>query len=572
MKKMRTELKDIFDIKKTMSLTKILCKDYFQKIPIFKLKDSAQGTFFKMCMLIAIIGLGYISYYIIRFLNQTGQPQIFLNIYLLFMAIVIMFQQIIASANIYYFSKDLEYILPYPIKPIELLMARFNMLMSISYISVAMFMLIPLLLYGLIVTNSIMYYLSMFLVIITFPFIFGLIVSTIMLVVMQLTKIIKNKTIFEFAVTLIMISVLMLFMTQAIQSIFANEETILKMQQGESITLLEVIDKKLENLNKYLLTISPSIKLLTETNLFLDLFEFIKIIIINLIGLTIFIFTGKLFYLKNILKNIQKVNIKKEKRGKANLKIKESKKSKKYIINEIKELFRVPAFFLQCVLPIITTVLSLIFIFVTMYPSIIAIMQDETLGVEFPEFKVDISVVSTILIIIQIIYTFSNLSITAISRKGKNAIFIKYIPIDLYKQFIYLNLPQVMLNILVSIAVLGTAKYLVPEITIIHLGAMFIIALLLNIINSFLMLAVDLRRPNLEWDTETDAIRQNKNKLYQYVLSIVIGLIFVYFSTVFEKIDLNLAIIIIFFILIIILFLINKIIKNKINKLFNKII
>ena len=30
------------------------------------------------------------------------------------------------------------------------------------------------------------------------------------------------------------------------------------------------------------------------------------------------------------------------------------------------------------------------------------------------------------------------------------------------------------------------------------------------------MLVADLRRPNLEWDNETDAIKQNKNKGFNF--------------------------------------------------------
>ena len=204
----KINFKNLFDLKKVMSLTKILCKDYFEKLPIFKVKDSKPGKFFKICVIITMIGLAYISYYIIDFLNEIGYPQIFLSAYLLIMAVIIMFQQIIASTNIYYFSKDLEYILPFPIKPMELLVARFNMLISISYISIAMFIVIPLLLYGMMVSASLLYYLGMIIVLVTFPIFFGLIISILMFFVMRLTRIIKNKDIFQFLVTFILIFLL----------------------------------------------------------------------------------------------------------------------------------------------------------------------------------------------------------------------------------------------------------------------------------------------------------------------------------------------------------------------------
>ena len=530
-----------------------------------------QSKLFKICAIIAVFGLAYLSNYIIDFLQKTGQPQIFLSAYLLIMSIIIIFQQILACTNVYYFSKDLEYILPFPIKPLELLIARFNMLMSISYMSVAMFVLVPLLIYGMSAASSLLYFPGMIIVLITFPIFFGLIISTIMLFVMQLTKIIKNKDVFQIVVTVILVGILTIFESQAVNMVFSNENEIEQILQGESTNLIEIINGKIENINNYLITINPSVKILTGNNILKNLIELIKIILANLIGFILFIFIGKKLYLKNILINIQKININKIKNKKENYKYKKIEKEKSYIKNEFRELIKTPAFFMQCVFPIILIVITLAVIVISLYPAFVAILQDESLTEQMPEFKFDIAVLVTIIVIMQIIFTFSNLSITAISRKGRNAFFIKYIPMSLYKQFLYMNLPQIILNIIISLIILVVTKYLVPEISIIYLIVMFIIGLILNIINSFLMLVVDLRRPNLEWDNETDAIKQNKNKLYQYVLSIIISLILIYFKNIFEKINLNLAIIIILFILLIILFLINKLIKNKINKLFNKI-
>jgi len=565
-------MKEMINVKKIIALTKILCKDYFQRLPIYKFKDSGQGKIFKICVATLILALTFLSFYIIDFLQKTPQPQIFLNAYLLIMAIIIMFQQVIASTDIYYFSKDLEYILPFPIKPVELLIARFNMLISLSYTSILAFVLIPVLLYGIIVAKSLLFYPSMLIVLLIFPIFFGLIISTIMLFIMKLTKIIKNKDVFQFIVTFIMMFILMNFGMHAINSIFSNEEYFKEIGQEESINLLGIINNKLENVNNYLLTINPSVKILTGTNIFKNLLELTKILLINIVGFIIFIFAGKLLYLKNILKNVQKINTGKIKKEKINYKYKKLNKNKSYIKNEFRQLIKVPTFFMQCIIPIILIVITVTAIVIAIYPSIVAILQTEEIAEQMPEFEFDINILTIIIIIIQLIFSFSNLSITAISRKGKNAFFIKYIPISLYKQFLYLNIPQIILNIFVSMIILGVAKYLIPQINIIYLFLMFIASILLNIINSFLMLVVDLRRPNLEWDNETDAIKQNKNKLYQYVLTIIIVLILIYFSSIFEKINLNFAIIIILFILIIILFLINKIIKNKINKIFNKII
>ncbi len=567
-------MKKTINLNRIWSLTKVLCKEYFEKLPIFNKDNTNQSRIFKACSIIAVLGLAFLSLKIIEFLQKTGEPQIFLNVYMLILSIIVIFQQILASTNVYYFSKDLEYILPFPIKPVELLIARFNLLISVSYVSMILFAFVPLLIYGIMAATSLLYYPGMVIALITFPIIFGLIISTIMLFLMQLTKIIKNKDLFQIIVTVIFVVIITVLEGQAINSILSNSEIISQIVEGEKINLIAVIDDKIQQVNKFLLTVNPSVKLLIGENIFSNILELLKIIFVNTIGAIIFIFIGKKLYLKNILKNIQMVNSSKIKKGKIKHKYKKTSAKKAYIKNEFKEIIKTPTFLMQCVFPIILVVIAIAFIMIAMYPSIMEIMKEESVAEGLQELKFDITAFVTIVIVMQIIFTFSSLSITAISRKGKNAFFIKYIPISLYKQFLYLNIPQIFLNMLISILVLGIVKYFIPGITILQMFAIFITTMILNIINSFLMLIIDIKKPNLDWDNETDAIKRNQNKLFQYVLTIIIILLLIYFAQVFEniKINLNLSMVLISTILFLVLFIINLIVKKNINKIFNKII
>ena len=70
-------------------------------------------------------------------------------------------------------------------------------------------------------------------------------------------------------------------------------------------TLLEKVEEfsnRIKESNKYYLVINPSIECLVKSN-FESLLDIIKIIFIDLIAFAIFIFIGKLTYLKDILKN-----------------------------------------------------------------------------------------------------------------------------------------------------------------------------------------------------------------------------------------------------------------------------
>ena len=54
--------------------------------------------------------------------------------------ILMAFQVALASTNIYYFSKDLELVLPLPIKSDELLIAKFNILILNLYCHLSVIM------------------------------------------------------------------------------------------------------------------------------------------------------------------------------------------------------------------------------------------------------------------------------------------------------------------------------------------------------------------------------------------------------------------------------------------------
>ena len=113
-------------------------------------------------------------------------------------------------------------------------------------------------------------------------------------------------------------------------------------------------------------------------------------------------------------------------------------------------------------------------------------------------------------------------------------------------------------------------KSIFPEINFIYLFLIFILANLFNIINSKIMVFVDFIRPNLNWKSEYEALGNN-NKLFQYVLTIIIILILTYFNKIFSNIEIIKSCIFMILILIITILIINKIIKINIKNLFKKI-
>ena len=295
------------------------------------------------------------------------------------------------------------------------------------------------------------------------------------------------------------------------------------------------------------------------------------LISINVVTFLLFIYLGKKIYLKNLLKNIAYINKKKNYKKIIKNKYKRNKAEKSYIKNEFRKILKNPTFFIQCIFQYVSLILVLLVVINLLMPIVIEGFQEEDLINQMGINNFVLQCVCTIMIVIQIIFTLGTLSITSISREGKDAIVMKYIPVSLYKQFIWKNIPQILLNTIAIIGVAVVIKINIPNVTFGYYIVGIAIAMILNVINSFLMLVVDLKKPNLNWITETSAIKDNGNKLYQYVTTILISLLFIYFMRIFEDVNIKISLSAITIILFIILFIINIFVKKNINKLFEKI-
>lgn len=549
-------------IKKIKELSKIFIKDYFQNLYIFSknTKKINKKSVFTWLIIIVIIAISFISYKIIDWLNARGQAIYFLQIYFPIIATIFLFQITLICSNVFYFSKDLEYILPLPIKPLELLISKFNNVVSIIYGMEALFLIMPLVIYGLIVTRTVIYFITMIIVLIIFPIFLVTIASIVMLFFMQLTKFIKNKDIFQIIIVLLMTLLITFALVNIIKPVFDN------------LPEAKINEEILTNqINKYFVITNPCISLLTNLKINNILLQIIKLLFICTTAFIIFIICGKLLYLKNLLKNIAYIN--KKKTNKKQRKNEYQKKSvrKSYITNEIKKLLKNPTYFTQCIFQYIFIIITFLFLIKMFIPIILSSFEEQNIIEEMGINDFSLQLMCIILGLIQIIFTFSNVSLTAISREGKNAIIMKYIPITLYKQFIWKNIPQIILNTLAIIGITITIARNTPQISLWYYIVGIVIAMMLNVINSFILTIVDLKNPNLAWTTESASISDNGNKIKQYVVSITVIALLSYITKIFKGIDIKISLTIIMASLFIIFITINIYIKKNIKKLFQKI-
>ncbi len=96
---------------------------------------------------------------------------------------------------------------------------------------------------------------------------------------------------------------------------------------------------------------------------------------------------------------------------------------------------------------------------------------------------------------------------------------MKYIPISLYKQYIYKTVPNMILSTITILIVMGLIYYVTRNLLV--LIPIFIISMLFNIFQSYLMEIVDLKKPKLDWDTEYAVVKQNMNLIWPMIFGMV---------------------------------------------------
>ena len=219
-------------IKKINLLTKIFLKDYYQNLNIINKKNNKINIKSTVTWLVIILvfAICYLSFNILKTLDNIGKPILFLKVYLPIVAMMMIVQLISLVCRIFYYSKDLEVVIPLPLKTIEILIAKLNTVIIIMYFLEAMFLLIPLVMYGILGTQSLLFFTSIIITLITFPIFFATAISTIMLFIMKLAKYVKNQDKFQ----LVMVFILKFIIT------FAG------MTYREQI----IFEKSPENLNK----------------------------------------------------------------------------------------------------------------------------------------------------------------------------------------------------------------------------------------------------------------------------------------------------------------------------------
>ena len=467
-------------------------------------------------------------------------------------------QTIFSSLNVLYFSKDIEYLLPLPINQKKIIISKIICLLVSVYIMSLLIIIPGFIVYGIIMKANILFYLISLITTILFPIIPVTLVVLIITVIMNYTKIIKNKDFVQYITVF-----LTMIMVIGIQFFSSYNENITNEQIADMLIKTNGLT---DVYTKNFITLKPALNAIINYDNFYSIKNILKLFLETALFFIIVINISSRLYISSATRLSSSVNQKKIKLNN----IKEFKSNKvitSYLKKEFLVLLRNPIFFMQCILP------PIIFPIIFSIPVFIGLKNGNMESIN--ELKIlfeNMSITecfTVLIVVIQFIFVFNFIAVTAISRDGVNANFIKYIPISLHKQCIYKILPNVILNIVPILYITFGSLIVLPNINFTIAFFILIIAFIINVLFSYIMIIIDLINPKLIWLSEYSVVKQNINLIYEIItdiIFIVFSLLIGYNINSFK----NLVILLTIIYLICIIVLNKFVIKNE-KKLFKKI-
>ena len=493
-------------------------------------------------------------------LKIINQQEIFIGLILLVVTAFCVIQTIFSSINVFYFTKDNEYILPLPLKPYEIILARTNVLIITEYIVTVLIGFIPLLVYGVLTSVSMSYYLLMFVALVLVPILPILLVSIIVMIIMSFAKITKNKNKFQLIATILVLSIVIALSlsTTKLQDDITNEQLAHMLVEANGMVDL---------LKGYFPTLDYVISSLTSDSIVVALIELLKVLVFTISGVIVYVFIAQKIYFKGLVGNLFSSSSKKKNIKINTNKYNNSKLYKSYISKEFKCLIRNPVFFMQCLLPAILIPLLMIVMVILQMKNSITPQMSEQLN----SFNGNTFIVACVILgVIQFFSMFIYIAITAISRDGKNAIFMKYIPVSLYKQYIYKCIPNIVMGSITSIISIVVAN-IILKLDMLMIVLVFIAAIIMNVAESIILIIIDLKRPKLEWDSEYAVVKQNFNLIFPMIISMIAIFIIILAGVFLTNINVYIGIIILSLIFAIILYFANMYLYKNQNRLASRI-
>ncbi|EOS60260.1 hypothetical protein C815_01548 [Firmicutes bacterium M10-2] len=432
-----------------------------------------------------------------------------------FVAMLILWTSIFLFASTFYFSQDVPNLLVLPVSSWSIVGAKF----FVNYVSCLTFACIGLLpvLVAYIQTHphdvlGILFFVIQLFLNILPPL---LVIGILTILVMRFMPFFANKDRFN-----LIVGILSIIFAVGI-SVIANA-----MPNAEDFDqLITMFFSKTPELPALVTFLFFHVKSAAQSIIFGSFGNLLINLAICFICIVIFYLCAKTLYLPTVLSMSSTSQKKKKKKE-----IKSSSPLKSYFINELKCLVRSPVYFSNCILS--SFIMPIVLVAVLIVNPNIQSLTSMTQNVPFDQmFNLWILLFLAGAALSFFSGSMNGISGTAFSRQGRNLDFVKYIPLSMKKQI------AAKAGIGIAFSMISSLIFLIPMHWLFRYPVYYDLAYLAGsmlsciLINQIAIL-IDGLHPKLNWEDETQAVKNNMNVMAEIfiswlILGLFIGLYFV---------------------------------------------
>ncbi|MED2845938.1 ABC transporter permease [Bacillus toyonensis] len=502
---------------KIWTLTKVLLKLNYADFITDKKKRWAYVFSFAAILFVGFLIFGSMTHGMYEGMKQLGQdPGMIIAMGLAIASIWVFLMSITNILTVFYYSNDIEMLLPLPLKPAQIISAKFLTVLITQYV-MSSFILLPIFItYGLKSGAFITYYIYMIFIYLLFPIVPLVLASLLMTVIMRYTNIAKNKdrgNIFIGIVSILFIVGINVFMQWRNKSAFSGDGAAEYLVNNQSSLIVQMT-------NYFPTTYFGAVALVESANWKGPLYVMI-FALISFVFFVLFYYIAERTYLKGVIglstSTAKKEVISAEGLQKSTV---QSSHLKAYVKKEFKTLFRTPQFFLNCIVQTFVMPIMLFFIlfvqdgnlkFITEY-----INNPETTG-----FAIGVGLCASLFLMGSNV-----IATTSFSRDGSSWFVNRYLPVKASDIFFAKAITAWLINVII-LAVFGITMVVVAGISPVFMILWFLLSanglLLINLIGT----RWDAQTADIHWDTEQKLFKSRYTTLWNFLANILIALIIV---------------------------------------------
>ncbi|WP_312113701.1 putative ABC transporter permease subunit [Brevibacillus reuszeri] len=449
-------------------------------------------------------------------LAMIGQQGALLGLGVAIASLAIFVLGIVYVLSVFYYSQDVEHMLPLPLAPWHILGAKFLVALFYEYLTALVFFGPLLITYGVKSGGGVLYYLFALIIFLIVP-IFPLVLSALVVMLfMRYTNVGKSKDRFRLIGGFAAIAVAIGFQAVIQRQTSGKMDNIEQMQQmivsGENV-LLGLVTQLFPASKLAALALMGSDSVSGFG--YLVAFAFLAVA-----SVAVFFYAGNRLYFPGVMGIGEAMAKRKKVDDSAFQKLVQPRSALiAYGLKEWKILWRTPAFLMNCTLSSILLPLIALIPLLSRQDSgeMLASLSAQMQGGEVGGIPIAIACAAFMMMA-----GANSTSVTAITRDGQGFFLNKSFPIAYPKILIAKLMPGILLSMVSMLLLLAEAGWLL------QLSPLFVLYCILVGIPGIIFInlfgiMVDLNMPKLGWSSEQEAVKQNLNPLFTLILSALAG-------------------------------------------------